>query len=233
MELKLFQHFFDLEQTHLHCQNLRLQDALSADELISLGLPVSEPKPMTASELVALENTLRHIAETQIPQFVAATQEANAVLSSIHTSTVSSGNELRATSTPITATKDIDYATAGAVAYTSKTILGKEQVLSDVGKIISTKDGQKIIKLCNIRTYGRKIYSFTYEMHSSIFDFKRIEKKLYKLGFKKESDQYFSNGKVDVLISQRTINVTDKIIYDILQKERISHNNEIKSDIYD
>lgn len=98
---------------------------LSADELISLGLPVSEPKPMTASELVALENTLRHIAETQIPQFVAATQEANAVLSSIHTSTVSSGNELRAASTPITATKDIDYATAGAVAYTSKTIFGK------------------------------------------------------------------------------------------------------------
>ena len=97
--------------------------ALSADELISLGLPVSEPKPMTASELMALENTLRHIAETQIPQFVAATQEPNAVLSSIHTSTVSSGNELRATSTPITATKDIDYATAGAVAYTSKTIL--------------------------------------------------------------------------------------------------------------
>ena len=99
--------------------------ALSADELISLGLPVSEPKPMTASELMALENTLRHIAETQIPQFVAATQEANAVLSSIHTSTVSSGNELRAASTPITATKDIDYATAGAVAYTSKTIFGK------------------------------------------------------------------------------------------------------------
>ena len=80
---------------------------------------------MTASELMALENTLRHIAETQIPQFVAATQEANAVLSSIHTSTVSSGNELRAASTPITATKDIDYATAGAVAYTSKTIFGK------------------------------------------------------------------------------------------------------------
>lgn len=99
--------------------------ALSADELVSLGLPVSEPKPMTASELMALENTLRHIAETQIPQFVAATQEANAVLSSIHTSTVSSGNELRAASTPITATKDIDYATAGAVAYTSKTIFGK------------------------------------------------------------------------------------------------------------
>lgn len=99
--------------------------ALSADELISLGLPVSEPKPMSASELIALENTLRHIAETQIPQFVAATQEANAVLSSIHTSTVSSGNELRAASTPITATKDIDYATAGAVAYTSKTIFGK------------------------------------------------------------------------------------------------------------
>ncbi|MBR4021084.1 MAG: hypothetical protein IKI94_00575 [Ruminococcus sp.] len=99
--------------------------ALSADELISLGLPVSEPKPMTASELMALENTLRHIAETQIPQFVAATQEANAVLSSIHTSTVSLRNEWRAASTPITATKDIDYATAGAVAYTSKTIFGK------------------------------------------------------------------------------------------------------------
>lgn len=115
----------------------------------------------------------------------------------------------------------------------TRTILGSERVLSGVGKIISTEDGQKIIKLCNIWTYGRKIYSFTYEMHSSIFDFKRIEKKLYKLGFKKETDLYFSNGKIDILITQRTIAVTDKIIYDMLQKERISHNNEIKSDLYD
>ena len=99
--------------------------ALSADELISLGLPVSKPKPMTASELVSLENTLRHIAETQIPRFRASTQEANAVLSSIQSATTAPYNELRASDTPITATKDIDYATAGAVAYTSKTIFGK------------------------------------------------------------------------------------------------------------
>ncbi|MBC8586239.1 hypothetical protein [Youxingia wuxianensis] len=100
---------------------------LSAEELTSLGLPVSEPAPMTATELAQLEDTLRHIAETQIPQFKKTTQEANAVLASIEAAPANAAPfaELQSTSEPITATKEIDYATAGAVAYTSKTILGK------------------------------------------------------------------------------------------------------------
>lgn len=100
---------------------------LSTEELRSLGLPVSEPTPMTTTELVQLESTLRHAAETQIPQFRKATQKANAVLACIENAPTSAAQfgELRSTSDPITATKEIDYATAGAVAYTSKTILGK------------------------------------------------------------------------------------------------------------
>lgn len=100
---------------------------LSAEELALLGLPVSESAPMTAAELAQLEDTLRHIAETQIPQFRTATQEANAVLSSIESDLTAATqfDELRSTNEPITATKEIEYATAGAVAYTSKTILGK------------------------------------------------------------------------------------------------------------
>ena len=100
---------------------------LSAEELALLGLPVSESAPMTAAELAQLEDTLRHIAETQIPQFRTATQEANAVLASIESDLTAATqfDELRSTDEPITATKEIEYATAGAVAYTSKTILGK------------------------------------------------------------------------------------------------------------
>ena len=100
---------------------------LSAEELASLGLPVSEPAPMTVAELAELEDTLRHIAETQIPQFRTATQEANAILASIESDFISAtrSGELHRTDEPITATKEIEYATAGAVAYTSKTILGK------------------------------------------------------------------------------------------------------------
>lgn len=100
---------------------------LSAEELALLGLPVSESAPMTAAELAQLEDTLRHIAETQIPQFRRATQEANAVLASIESDLTAATqfDELRSTDEPITATKEIEYATAGAVAYTSKTISGK------------------------------------------------------------------------------------------------------------
>lgn len=100
---------------------------LSAEELASLGLPVSEPAPMTVTELAQLEDTLRHIAETQIPRFRTATQEANAILASIENDFIAAARsgELRSTDEPITATKEIEYATAGAVAYTSKTILGK------------------------------------------------------------------------------------------------------------
>ena len=100
---------------------------LSDEELAILGLPASEPLLMTAAELTQLEDTLRYVAETQIPQFKKTTQEANTVLASIanNLSHATLSDELRSTNEPITATKEIDYATAGAVAYTSKTLLGK------------------------------------------------------------------------------------------------------------
>ena len=100
---------------------------LSDEELALLGLPASEPLLMTAAELTQLKDTLRYIAATQIPQFKAATQEANSVFASIgdNLSRAALFDESRSTNEPITATKEIEYATAGAVAYTSKTILGK------------------------------------------------------------------------------------------------------------
>lgn len=100
---------------------------LSDEELDLLGLPASGSLHMTATELTQLEDTLRYIAETQIPQFKKTTQEANTVIASIENnlSPAALSDELRSTDEPITATKEIDYATAGAVAYTSKTLLGK------------------------------------------------------------------------------------------------------------
>lgn len=57
--------------------------ALSAAELTQLGLPVTNPEPMTVSELAELENTLRNIAETHIPQFKRNTQEAFIAIANI------------------------------------------------------------------------------------------------------------------------------------------------------
>lgn len=101
--------------------------ALSYEELIALELPVEDYKPMTLSELTQLENTLRNIAENQIPKFMESTKEAETVLSYI---SVSEGESIpfdgaTVLSDAVTATKEIEYATAGAVAYTSKTIFGK------------------------------------------------------------------------------------------------------------
>lgn len=103
--------------------------ALSTEELIQLGLPTTDSEPMTVGELEELENTLRYVAETQIPQFEKATQEAVNVIDIIASNpvTASAGNSnsaLSISSETITATKAIDYATAGAVAYTSQNILG-------------------------------------------------------------------------------------------------------------
>ena len=82
---------------------------LTDEELALLGLPVSEPLLMTAAELTQLEDTLRYIAATQIPQFKATTQEANAVVASIgdNLSRAAAFDESRSTNEPITATKEI------------------------------------------------------------------------------------------------------------------------------
>ena len=103
---------------------------LSAEELMSLGLSAADPAPMTAGELEQLENTLRYVAETQIPQFRKTTQEAvdaiAGISSDITTFSPDAPNSgLSIASDAITATKEIDYAIAGAVAYTSKNTSGK------------------------------------------------------------------------------------------------------------
>lgn len=101
--------------------------ALSYEELVALELPIEDYKPMTISELTQLEKTLRNIAENQIPKFMESTKEAEIVLSYISVSEDVSipFDEATVLSDAVTATKEIDYATAGAVAYTSKTIFGK------------------------------------------------------------------------------------------------------------
>lgn len=86
---------------------------LSESELTQYGLKTAEPQDVNLYELVNLEETLRHIAEVQIPQFERVTQEANVVMAVLF----SEANALNATANTVIATKDIDYATAGAEAY--------------------------------------------------------------------------------------------------------------------
>ena len=82
---------------------------------MSLGLSAADPAPMTAGELEQLENTLRYVAETQIPQFRKTTQEAvdaiAGISSDITTFSPDAPNSgLSIASDAITATKEIDYA---------------------------------------------------------------------------------------------------------------------------
>ena len=86
---------------------------LSESELAQYGLTAAEPQATKSYELVDLEETLRYIAEVQIPQFERTTQEANAVMASLS----SGASVLSTTADTVIATKDIDYATAGAEAY--------------------------------------------------------------------------------------------------------------------
>lgn len=114
-----------------------------------------------------------------------------------------------------------------------KIILGKERINSTINQVITYKN-KKILKLNNVWTYGGIIYAYSYEMNDSIFDHRKIEKRLYKLGFKKESEGYFTTNKIDILITRsRIIRVTDITISNIIQKEMNSINSKIKSDLYD
>lgn len=104
---------------------------LSDSELAKYGLTDAEPQAMTNYELVDLEETLRYIAEVQIPQFERTSQEAIAAMESVGidpaTMSLTTDNEvsiLNATSDPVIATKAIDYAIAGAEAYITKDSYG-------------------------------------------------------------------------------------------------------------
>lgn len=86
---------------------------LTERELAKYGLTAAEPAAAATYEVVDLEETLRYIAEVQIPQFERTTQEANAVIAALSSNT----SVPTPTANTIIATKDIDYATAGAEAY--------------------------------------------------------------------------------------------------------------------
>lgn len=97
---------------------------LSDNELAKYGLTNAEPQSMPNYEQVDLEETLRYIAEVQIPQFERTTEEAIAVMESVGidptTMSATNNNEVDVLSTasdPVVATKAIDYAIAGAEAY--------------------------------------------------------------------------------------------------------------------
>lgn len=104
---------------------------LSDSEFAKYGLTDAEPQTMTALGIVDLEETLRYIAEVQIPEFERTTQEAIADMESVgidpttmSMSAVNEVNALNVTSDPVIATKEIDYAIAGAEAYITEDSYG-------------------------------------------------------------------------------------------------------------
>ncbi len=86
---------------------------LSQSELAQYGLTAAEPQAAKSCEPVDLEETLRYIAEVQIPQFERTTQEAKAVMAAASGET----SAFSTTASSIIATKSIDYATAAVEAY--------------------------------------------------------------------------------------------------------------------
>ena len=86
---------------------------LAESELIKYGLVDTDSQAISSSEPVNLEETLRYIAEVQIPQFERTTQEARIAML-----VVSNGmNVLSTTDNSVIASKAIDYATAAVEAY--------------------------------------------------------------------------------------------------------------------
>lgn len=93
---------------------------LSESELVQYGLTAVGSQAANSYEDVDLEETLRYIAEVQIPQFERTTQEATAVMAVISGKT----SVFNTAANTVIATKDIDYATAGAEAYITKNSYG-------------------------------------------------------------------------------------------------------------
>lgn len=93
-----------------YCTNIR---KLSENELAQYGLTTVDPQIAQAYELVDLEETLRYIAEVQIPRFERTTQEAQSMMAN----SPSGKGVLSTTGSSVIATKSIDYATAAVEAY--------------------------------------------------------------------------------------------------------------------
>lgn len=79
---------------------------LSENELAQYGLIDAEPQTAATYEIVDLEETLRYIAEVQIPKFERTSQEANAVIAALS----GEANASSVTASTVIAKKDIDYA---------------------------------------------------------------------------------------------------------------------------
>lgn len=98
---------------------------LSSEELAKYGLP-EEPRVIKEDiDLDAFEKELRHIAENEIPRFERDTQaaiEKERMIS--YAEPCEEGTSNSAKASPVTATKAINYATAGAVAYKSTNAYG-------------------------------------------------------------------------------------------------------------
>ena len=100
--------------TNIH---IMASDAKQHDEASAACFPA-----LSASELVALENELRYIAEYEIPEYERATQKAMQEIARVNASQASY-SEVRSTETssydyePIIALLAIDYAVAAAEAY--------------------------------------------------------------------------------------------------------------------
>lgn len=88
---------------------------LSNEELEKYGLPQNSNKTMEEADLDALETQLRYIAEVEIPRFKQATQEAMEKERQKIIDEIDVSDNLK--NDPVTATKAIDYAIAGATAY--------------------------------------------------------------------------------------------------------------------
>ena len=93
---------------------------LTESELAKYGLTAAEPAVATIYEVVDLEETLRYIAEVQIPQFERTTREAEVAMAAF------SGNMslLSTAANTVIATESIDYATAAVEAYITEDAYG-------------------------------------------------------------------------------------------------------------
>ncbi len=92
---------------------------LTESELAKYGLTAAEPVA-TTYEVVDLEETLRYIAEVQIPQLERTTQEAQAAMAALSSDTGALGTAANT----VIATESIDYATAAVEAYITEDSYG-------------------------------------------------------------------------------------------------------------
>lgn len=135
---------------------------LTESELAKYGLTAAEPAAATTCEVVDLEETLRYIAEVQIPQFERTTQEAQAAIATLSNDT---SVLLSTAANTVIATESIDYATAAVEAYITKDSYGNVVWGNIVKSYCITNITQSTYFMANstsaTRTNGNKTISWT------------------------------------------------------------------------